>query len=143
MTSVLLVDDDEQLRRAVGRVLSTHGFECRAVGSVQDALAAVATDGPDIVLLDVALGTDSGLEMHRVLRNAHGQLPAVIFTTSQRDIFATMLEQLGPIDDWIIKPWDPAEFIARVRLAAKRVLRDRAARSEAGGRRAGDTPPRG
>jgi DNA-binding response OmpR family regulator len=143
MTNILVVDDDEQLRRVVIRVLATQGLECRAVGSVQDALAAVATDGPDIVLLDVALGASSGLEMHRVLRKEHGQLPAVIFTTSQRDKFATMLEQLGPIDDWIIKPWDPAEFIARVRLAAKRVLRDRAARSGAIGRRAGDALPRG
>jgi DNA-binding response OmpR family regulator len=143
MTSVLIVDDDDQLRRVVVRVLSTHEFECRAVGSVNDALAAVAAREPDIVLLDVALGAGSGLEMHRVLRTEHGQLPAVIFTTSQRDKFATMLEQLGPIDDWIIKPWDPAEFIARVRLAAKRVLRDRAARSGATGRRAVDAQPRG
>jgi DNA-binding response OmpR family regulator len=127
MTSVLIVDDDEQHRRAVDRVLTTNQFDCRAVGTVREALAAVAAGGPDIVLLDVALGTGSGLDIHRVLRQAHARLPAVIFTTSHRDVFATMLEQMGPLDDWIVKPWDNAEFVARVRLASRRLVMDRAA----------------
>jgi DNA-binding response OmpR family regulator len=50
----------------------------------------------------------------------------VIFITSHRDVFATMLDQLGPMDDWIIKPWDTAEFVARARLAARRVTEERA-----------------
>ncbi len=125
--TILIVDDDEALRRVVGRVLGTNGFSSRAVGSVDDAMAAVADHGPDIVLLDVALGSESGLDIHRALRQAHARLPAVIFTTSRRDVFATMHEQMGPLDDWIIKPWDNAEFIARVRLAARRVATDRKA----------------
>jgi DNA-binding response OmpR family regulator len=122
MTRILIVDDDEQLRRAVLRVLTTQAFECRAVGSVQEALAAVAAHGPDIVLLDVALGTGSGLDIHRVLRDAHARLPAVIFTTSHRDMFGAMFGRMGPLDDWIVKPWDSAEFIARVQLASRRLL---------------------
>ena len=125
--TILIVDDDEALRRAVGRVLQTGGFGSRAVGSVADAMAAVADYGPDIVLLDVALGAESGLDIHRALRQSHARLPAVIFTTSRRDVFPTMQEQMGPLDDWIIKPWDNAEFIARVRLAARRVATDRVA----------------
>jgi len=126
MTTVLIVDDDEQLRRSVERVLAGSGFGCRAVGSVQAALDAVATEGPDIVLLDVDLGAGSGLDVHRSLRKTHARLPAVIFTTSHRDVFPKMLEQLGPLDDWIIKPWDAAEFVARVSLAARRLVIDRA-----------------
>jgi len=53
-------------------------------------------------------------------------MPAVIFTTSHRDVFPKMLEQMGPLDDWIIKPWDNAEFVARVSLAARRLAIDRA-----------------
>lgn len=131
MTSVLIVDDDEQLRRVVVRVLATNEFECRSVGTMTDAVAAVASDAPDIVLLDVGLGDGSGLDIHQALRDAHARLPAVIFTTSRRDVFATMLGQLGPFDDWIIKPWDKAEFIARVRLASKRVAADRLASAAA------------
>jgi two-component system OmpR family response regulator len=127
VTSVLIVDDDEQLRRAVTRVLATYDFDCRAVGTVHEAIAAAAEQGPDIVLLDVALGAASGLDIHKAIRDADSRLPAVIFTTSHRDVFSTMLDQLGPIDDWIIKPWDTAEFVARVRLAARRIVEERAA----------------
>jgi DNA-binding response OmpR family regulator len=125
MTAVLIVDDDEQLQRSVERQLARSGFDCRAVGTVQEALAAVAKDGPDIVLLDVTLGAGSGLDVHRSLRQANARMPAVIFTTSRRDVFPKMLEQMGPLDDWIIKPWDAAEFVARVSLAARRLLIDR------------------
>ena len=127
MTNVLIVDDDEQLRRAVARVLATYDFDCHAVGTVEDAIAAATERGPDIILLDVALGAASGLDVHKVIRDADSRLPAVIFTTSHRDVFSTMLDQLGPMDDWIIKPWDTAEFIARVRLAARRIVEERAA----------------
>jgi DNA-binding response OmpR family regulator len=126
MTTVLIVDDDEQLRRAVDRVLTSCGFDCRAVGTVEDALGAVAMDRPDIVVLDVALGADSGLDLHRSLRKVNARTPAVIFSTSRRDVFPTMLEQVGPLDDWIIKPWDTADFVARVCLASRRIAIDRA-----------------
>jgi len=132
VTSVLIVDDDEQLRRAVTRVLATYDFDCRAVGTVQEAIAAAAEHGPDIVLLDVALGAASGLEIHKAIRDADSRLPAVIFNTSHRDVFSTMLDQLGPMDDWIIKPWDTAEFVARVRLAARRIVEERATEVVAG-----------
>ena len=127
MTRVLIVDDDDQLRRSVERVLTSSGFECRSVGTVQAALDAVATGGPDIVLLDVELGAGSGIDVHRALRKKHARMPAVIFSTSRRDVFPTMLEQIGPLDDWIIKPWDTAEFLARVELASRRLIIDRGA----------------
>jgi DNA-binding response OmpR family regulator len=127
MTRVLIVDDDEQLRRSIDRVLTSSGFECRSVGSVQAALDAVAAEGPDIVLLDVELGAGSGIDVHRALRKRHARMPAVIFSTSRRDVFPTMLAQIGPLDDWIIKPWDAAEFLARVELASRRLVIDRGA----------------
>lgn len=127
MTKILIVDDDEQLRAVAVRMLTTCGFDCRAAGTLADALSAITSHAPDVVLLDVALGTESGLDIHRALRERHARLPAVIFTTSKRDVFDTMLEQLGPLDDWIIRPWDRAEFIARVVLASRRAVADQAA----------------
>jgi DNA-binding response OmpR family regulator len=124
VTTVLVVEPDEQMRRADQRVLATFGFDCRAVGTVPEVLAAMAADPPDIVLLEVGLDADHAFAVHRVLRGAHARLPAVILTTSHRDVFGTMLDQLGPNDDWIVKPWDAAELVARVRLAAKRVAGD-------------------
>jgi DNA-binding response OmpR family regulator len=126
MTAILIVDDDEQLRRSVDRVLRSAGFDCRSVGTVPEALDAVTKHAPDIVLLDVELGTGSGLDVHLILRKIHARMPAVIFTTSRRDLFGAILEQIGPLDDWIIKPWDPAELVARASLAASRLVIDRA-----------------
>lgn len=121
MTTIVIVEDDEQLGRILGRVLARHEFECRIATTAGDGLAAVTADPPDVVLLDINLGAESGLELQRALRAKAERVPAVIFMTSRRDVFPSIVPQLGPADDWIIKPWDPAELLARVRLAAKRV----------------------
>ena len=120
MTSVLIVDDDPQLPRLLGRVLTQNAFECRIATNAADGLSAAKADPPDVVLLDVDLGAESGLDVLRALRAPAEQEPAVVFMTSRRDIFPAIVTALGPADDWIIKPWDPAELVARVRLAAKR-----------------------
>jgi DNA-binding response OmpR family regulator len=120
MTSVLIVDDDPQLPRLLGRVLTQNAFECRIATNAADGLSAAKADPPDVVLLDVDLGAESGLDVLRALRAPAEQEPAVVFMTSRRDIFPAIVTALGPSDDWIIKPWDPAELVARVRLAAKR-----------------------
>jgi DNA-binding response OmpR family regulator len=120
MTTILIVDDDAQLPRVLARVLAQHNFEIQVATNARDGLAAATSNLPDVVLLDVNLGSESGLDLQRTLRETVERPPAVIFMTSRRDVFPAMVPQLGPADDWIIKPWDPAELLARVRLAAKR-----------------------
>jgi DNA-binding response OmpR family regulator len=120
VTTILIVDDDEQLPRILERVLAQHNFETQVATNARDGLAAATTQSPDVVLLDVNLGSESGLDLQRTLRDAVERPPAVIFMTSRRDVFSAIVPQLGPADDWIIKPWDPAELLARVRLAARR-----------------------
>jgi two-component system catabolic regulation response regulator CreB len=135
MTSVLIVDDDEQLPRVVARILTQYDFDCRIATNVDDGLAAAKKDPPDVVLLDVNLGTASGLDVHRELRSLAERRPAVVFMTSRRDVFPAIVPALGPADDWIIKPWDTAELVARVRLAVRRAGERRAppTRSEPSG----------
>lgn len=120
MTTILIVDDDQQLPQVLARVLAQHNFEIRVATNAREGLAAATTQAPDVVLLDVNLGSESGLDLQRALRDSVERPPAVIFMTSRRDVFTEIVPQLGPADDWIIKPWDPAELLARVRLAAKR-----------------------
>lgn len=120
MTTILIIDDDQQLPRVLARVLAQHNFEIRVATNAREGLAAATTQAPDVVLLDVNLGSESGLDLQRALRDSVERPPAVIFMTSRRDVFTEIVPQLGPADDWIIKPWDPAELLARVRLAAKR-----------------------
>ena len=120
MTTILIVDDDQQLPRVLARVLAQHDFEIQVATNARDGLAAATAHSPDVVLLDVNLGSESGLDVQRALRETVERPPAVIFMTSRRDAFPAIVPQLGPADDWIIKPWDPAELLARVRLAARR-----------------------
>jgi DNA-binding response OmpR family regulator len=120
MTTVLVVDDDGQLLRVVARVLAQHGFESRIATNAADALAVAKTEPPDVVILDINIGTESGLELGRAIRASADRLPAIVFMTGRRDVFPSIVAELGPADDWITKPWDSAELLARVRLATKR-----------------------
>ena len=123
MNRVLIVDDEEQVRRALAQVLQRNCFECSSAARVDEAMALVRSERPDVILLNASLGAESGLDMQRVVRASGGLAPAVIFITGRRDLFGAMAEQLGPADDWLGKPWDQSELIARVRVAMARVSR--------------------
>lgn len=123
MSPILIVDDDPQIRRSLRRIMDTHELGCRAVSTVAEARAAIAEHMPSIVLLDVLVGSESGLALHADLRGADPLVPAVVFITGRRDLFQQIVAAAGGFDDWIIKPWDPAELLARVRLVLRRQAR--------------------
>ena len=120
MSQILIVDDDPQIRRSLCRILETHKLDCQAVSTVTEARAAIAEQMPSIVLLDVVVGAESGLTLHADLRSGDPLVPAVVFITGRRDLFQQIVAVAGRSDDWIIKPWDPAELVARVRLVLAR-----------------------
>jgi DNA-binding response OmpR family regulator len=120
MSQILIVDDDPQVRRSLCRILETHQLECEAVSTVTEARTAIAEHMPRVVLLDVVVGSESGLTLHADLRSADPLVPAVVFISGRRDLFQEIVAVAGRSDDWIIKPWDPAELIARVRLVLQR-----------------------
>jgi DNA-binding response OmpR family regulator len=120
MNRVLIVDDDEQVRRALAHTLERNGFECLDASSIETAMSLLRTAKPDVVLLNASLGPESGLDMQRTVRDGGGQAPPVVFITGRRDLFGAMAAQLGPADDWVGKPWDQNELVARVRLAIVR-----------------------
>ncbi len=120
MITVLIVDDNEQMLAATTRALERHGLTCRGARDVRAALALAREEPPCVVLLDLSLGNESGFDLHADLRAQGETDPAIIFVTSRRDQFFHMLPVLGPSDDWIIKPWDATELVARVHLALRR-----------------------
>jgi two-component system OmpR family response regulator len=120
MSDILIVDDEPQVRRTVSRIFEKAGIACEAVSTIREARAAVAAHMPAAMLLDVSVGSESGLALHAELRRADPLYPAVIFITGRRDLFQQLASGAGPFDDWIIKPWDPAELVARVRLVLRR-----------------------
>src|ERR1700682_6186761 len=78
--NVLMVEDDDALCRVVDRNLTARGVSVRRAGSVADALAAIAADRPDLVLLDIDLPDRTGWDLMRALAAHEMDLPTIVIT---------------------------------------------------------------
>ena len=128
---VLVVDDDAAIRRLLVRTLERAGYGVVEAADARAALSAVAIDKPDLVLLDLGLPDRDGLELLPMLVRpsaAGGAIPAVIVLTAREatDEKVSALD-LGA-DDYITKPFDTEELLARVRSGLRRATRAAAER---------------
>ncbi len=123
---ILVVDDDAAIRRLLARTLDRAGYAVVEAADARAALNALAIDHPDLVLLDLGLPDRDGLELLPILVRPPG--PAVIVLTAREatDEKVTALD-LGA-DDYITKPFDTEELLARVRSALRRAARAAAER---------------
>ena len=130
---VLVVDDDEGVRSIVRDALERAGFSVVEAPSAEDALAAVASAPPHLVLLDVVLPQMSGYELFELLREQLGDDLPVIFVSGVRvDAYDRIVGLLLGADDYVLKPFDPDELVARVRRLVRLQGRAPAAGSEGG-----------
>lgn len=113
---ILVADGDRAFRAFVTRVLATEGRRVREAATGRDALAAVEEDQVAVVVLEVRLEGPSGYEVCRRLREIRGQALPILFVSADRtessDRIAGLL--LGA-DDYLSKPVEPDELLARVR----------------------------
>lgn len=120
--AILIVDDDARYLEFVSSVLERAGFGIQKELTGEGALAAVERERPACVLLDVQLPGVTGYVVCKELRDKYGRQLPIIFVTGERteasDRVAGLL--LGA-DDYITKPFDPDELVARVRGATSRV----------------------
>jgi len=115
---ILLVDDDASLAAMLAEILRLHGFEVDALARGEAALAAIRTQPPDLVVLDVMLPGISGFEVLTRLR-AESELPVIMLTA--RGAEAERIAGLTRgADDYLGKPFNPLELIARIRAILKR-----------------------
>jgi len=124
MTSRLLVVDDEAtVRELLSAALRFAGFEVTSAATAVEAVAAATAEPPDLVLLDVMLPDLDGFEVFRRLREGrpgHGAPVPVLFLTA-RDRQADKVTGLSlGADDYVTKPFDLAELIARIRAILRR-----------------------
>jgi adenylate cyclase len=112
---ILVVDDTPANVRLLEAVLAPRGYEVLTAGSGPEALESVAKEGPDLVLLDIVMPGMDGYEVCRRLRAtpAGAVLPVVMVTASGNEQKLRALE--AGADDFIAKPFDQAELLARVR----------------------------
>jgi len=119
--SILIVDDDANYRAFVSSMLGRVGYGAREASSGEEALTSVRRERPSCVLLDVLLPGVTGYAVCRELRDEYGEALPIIFVTGERtepgDRVAGLL--LGA-DDYVVKPFDPDELLARVRRSIVR-----------------------
>ncbi len=115
---LLVVDDEPTVRELLVATLRFAGFTVDSAGSGEEALAAAQQEAPDLVLLDVMLPDMDGFEVIRRLRH-DGELPVVFLTA--RDATTDKINglRLGG-DDYVTKPFDPEELIARIQAVLRR-----------------------
>lgn len=110
---ILVVDDDEALAEMIGIVLRNDGFEPTFAADGTSALPAFHRERPDLVLLDLMLPGIDGIEVCRLIR-AESDVP-IVMLTAKSDTADVVRGLESGADDYVPKPFKPAELVARVR----------------------------
>ena len=116
--SLLLVDDDAQLAAMLHEYLELQGFRVTVAGDGESALEHIANTSPELVILDVMLPGISGFEVLERLRQKH-ELP-VIMLTARGEESDRILGLMRGADDYLPKPFNPLELVARINAVLKR-----------------------
>jgi two-component system OmpR family response regulator len=124
LPKVLVVDDELQLQKALVDYLRCHNLNAIGVSCRAEALWALSTHKPDIILLDIKLGDDDGLELLRHLR-IKSVLPVILMTGHLQDKSDRVVGLEMGADDYLLKPFDMRELVARVRANLRRREMDR------------------
>src|SRR5262249_9047840 len=119
---VLVVDDDEYTRQLLASALRFAGFEVDTRADGRSGLKAVAEQAPDLIVLDVMMPHLDGLEMCRRPRDAGDETP-VIFLPARDGIDDKLRGLTGGGDDYVTKPFDLDELVARIDVVLKRTAR--------------------
>ncbi|MDQ6856753.1 MAG: response regulator transcription factor [Candidatus Dormibacteraeota bacterium] len=129
---VLVVDDDALVRKSVRLTCESEGYRVTEVERGVDALAAVESDRPDMVLLDLMMPDMSGFDICRDIRRAGHRIPVVILSAKSDEIDVVLGLEIGA-DDYIQKPFRPRELLARMAVHLRK-LNEPAARNGEGRR---------
>jgi DNA-binding response OmpR family regulator len=117
---ILLVDDDSELREQIRRLFEREGHRVMAVADARSAIDRATTGTFDIVLLDVALGAGpDGYDVCRTLRGRRNVVPIIMLTALDSEAEAVLGLEAGA-DDYVTKPFGPAELRSRIRAVLRR-----------------------
>ena len=115
---VLVVDDEQHIRRAVGRALGARGYQVETATDGQEALSTAAVTQPDLVVLDLNLPALDGLSVCRQLR-VWSSVPILVLSVREDEADKVAALDLGA-DDYLTKPFGIDELLARVRALLRR-----------------------
>lgn len=124
MKKILIVDDDITLRTALIRYLQNRGYSVQEASSGTEALALFEHNPPDVVVSDVIMPEMDGLEFCRRLRATRsGQLVPFIFLSSRKEVDDRVQGHQMGADDYLVKPFDPKELVAKIEAQLERSRR--------------------
>ena len=115
---VVAVDDDPSIRQLIANYLVDHDFRVTAVTSEREMRSVMDRDPANLVVLDLRLGKEDGLQIARTLRE-ETKLPIIILTGMRDEADRVMGLELGA-DDYLTKPFSPRELLARIRALLRR-----------------------
>jgi FixJ family two-component response regulator len=118
-STVLVIDDDPDLRASVGRLLRSLGLDAQLFGSIPDFFKSDPPDGPACLVLDVRLPGQSGLDLQRELATANRELP-IIFITGHGDIPMSVQAMKGGAIEFLTKPFRDQELLDAIQLGLTR-----------------------
>jgi len=116
---VLIIDDDEKLCKLLREYLEGNGFKVFTLGDGSQTLKSIERECPDIVVLDIMLPGKDGLEVLREI-NKEYSIPVIMLTAKGEDTDRIIGLELGA-DDYISKPFNPRELLARMRAVMRRI----------------------
>jgi len=115
--TILIVDDEPQIQRFLGHALMAAGYDTRLAGNGGEALASIAAQEPDLMILDLGLPDMNGKEVIERLR-LRSDLPVIVLSAHDQEMEKIMALDLGA-DDFVAKPFAIGELLARLRVGLR------------------------
>jgi two-component system OmpR family response regulator len=115
---ILIVDDDREIRNLLSSYLEGNGFQATVVANGSDAIACISRDHIDLVILDLMLIKESGLDVCRELRRTTN-IPVIMLTALAEEVVRVIGFEVGA-DDYLTKPFSPRELLGRIRAVLRR-----------------------
>lgn len=116
---ILIVDDDERLRRLLERFLTEQGYRVRSVENAEQMDRMLARELFNLVVLDLMMPGEDGLSVCRRLRENNNQVPIIMLTAKGDEASRIYGLELGA-DDYLSKPFNPRELLARIKAVLRR-----------------------
>ncbi|MGM4920015.1 response regulator [Tardiphaga sp. 813_E8_N1_3] len=128
---ILVVDDDLEIRKLLARYAQEQGFRVQLASRCREVRERIVTNQIDLIVLDVMLPDGSGLDLCRDLRAMKSNIPIILLTALKEDIDRIIGLEIGA-DDYLGKPFNPRELVARIRAVLRRGRNSRSTPDDAG-----------
>jgi len=116
---ILVVDDDADILKVLKANLEIHGYEVNCAENWTTARAILSERIPDLIILDLMLPDGDGIEICRMFRKEHAQVPIIMLTAKDK-ISDKVIGLESGADDYVVKPFETLELLARIRACLRR-----------------------